>query len=142
MLNQIFDSLAFNNLQGSIPTELGTLTELELLWLDENQLIGTIPTELSNLKYLTWLRLHKNDLTGMIPSEIGDLTRLTRLALHENSFSGQIPVEIAQLSNLGRSQDIRPLNYFVLLHARISFVSTPASWSRNRNFATRRCESI
>jgi len=41
------------------------------LSLAHNQLTGSIPPEIGDLTNLTWLQLHNNQLTGSIPSEIG-----------------------------------------------------------------------
>ena len=38
-----------NNLNGTIPTELGLLSKLEVLVLSSNQLSGTLPTSLASL---------------------------------------------------------------------------------------------
>jgi Leucine-rich repeat (LRR) protein len=45
------------------------------LWF--NDLTGTIPTELGNLSNLTTLYLYDNELTGSIPTELGNLSNLT-----------------------------------------------------------------
>ena len=42
-------NLEYVSLDGTIPTELGRLTKLEILDLELNKLSGTIPTELGNL---------------------------------------------------------------------------------------------
>ena len=42
-------SLSANNLTGTIPTELGLLSNLESLDMSSNQLIGTVPTSLMSL---------------------------------------------------------------------------------------------
>ncbi len=89
-----------NNLIGSIPTELGNLTNLEWLSLDDNALSGSIPTELGNLTNLTELWLNKNQLSGSIPTELGNLTNLTGLWLDKNQLSGSIPTELGNLTNL------------------------------------------
>ena len=60
-------SLSGNNLTGSIPAELGGLTELTELRLGRNQLSGAIPVELGNLRNLEVLRLGRNQLDGLVP---------------------------------------------------------------------------
>jgi Leucine-rich repeat (LRR) protein len=57
--------LSANNLQGSIPPELGQLTELRSLILRQNKLSGTIPAELTALPKLTNIDLSENELTGL-----------------------------------------------------------------------------
>jgi Leucine-rich repeat (LRR) protein len=42
-------SLSYNDLNGSIPSELGNLSQLTSLYLTDNQLTGSIPTELGIL---------------------------------------------------------------------------------------------
>ena len=93
-------SLAYNNLSGTIPAELGDLSELQRLWLQSNNLSGTIPAELGNLDSLEWLQLYENQLTGEIPAELGDLSELRQLYLWGNELSGEIPVELGNLANL------------------------------------------
>ena len=87
-------------LTGSIPPEIGCLTNLTNLWLYGNQLTGEIPPEIGNLTNLTDLDLSSNQLSGEIPSEIGNLTNLTGLWLYVNQLTGEIPSEIGNLTNL------------------------------------------
>lgn len=63
-------SLANNAISGSIPTEIGNLKGLRRLWLDNNQLTGTVPDELQNLNRLEVMELHGNDLNGSMPSDL------------------------------------------------------------------------
>ncbi|KAK3254682.1 hypothetical protein CYMTET_36111, partial [Cymbomonas tetramitiformis] len=42
-----------NNLDGTLPTELGELTGMMYLWLNNNNLEGTLPTQLGALTQLT-----------------------------------------------------------------------------------------
>ena len=96
---QILD-LSWNQLSGTIPASLGNLTNLQYLDLDGNQLTGTIPAELGNLASLDWLDLGNNQLSGTIPSSLGNLTNLTRLDLGNNQLTGTIPAELGDLSFL------------------------------------------
>ena len=89
-----------HGLQGSIPTELGSLTALRYLRLNNNALTGSIPTELGNLSNLESLTLYGNALTGLIPTELGSLTALRYLSLGGNELTGSIPTELGNLSNL------------------------------------------
>jgi Leucine-rich repeat (LRR) protein len=92
--------LKYYQLSGSIPKEIGNLTNLEYLVLGDNQLIGSIPPEIGNLTNLLTLDLSGNQLTGSIPPEIGNLTNLAALILAQNQLTGHIPKEIGNLTNL------------------------------------------
>ena len=93
-------SLESNGLTGSIPPEIGNLTNLTDLNICFTQLTGAIPSEIGNLTNLTNLDLSHIHLTGAIPSEIGNLTNLTDLHLGGNDLTGEIPPEIGNLNNL------------------------------------------
>ncbi|MEN8218677.1 MAG: leucine-rich repeat domain-containing protein [Pseudomonadota bacterium] len=93
-------SLRDNQLTGSIPSELGNLSNLSDLHLSDNELTGSIPSELGNLSNLSDLNLSDNELTGSIPSELGNLSNLRYLHLSSNELTGSIPSELGNLSNL------------------------------------------
>ena len=95
-------SLSFNELTGTIPTELGGLSNLESLDLSSNELTGTIPAGLGSLSNLESLDLSSNELTGSIPAELGGLANLKSLSLSFNELTGTIPAELGSLSNLER----------------------------------------
>ena len=92
--------LGGNQLTGEIPAELGNLTNLERLYLNDNQLTWEIPAWLGSLTNLEWLQLQYNQLTGSIPAELGSLTNLKRLFLNTNQLTGEIPAELGNLTNL------------------------------------------
>ncbi|MGD2085933.1 MAG: hypothetical protein PVH61_07100 [Candidatus Aminicenantes bacterium] len=93
-------NLYHNKLSGSIPPELGNLINLIDLDLYTNQLSGSIPPELGNLSNLLYLELDSNQLSGSIPPELGNLSNLEELWLNSNQLSGRIPPELGSLSNL------------------------------------------
>ena len=97
-------SLANNQLEGSIPTELSDLTNLIRLQLYGNRLKGSIPPEIGNLKNLVFLYLANNQLEGSIPPEIGELTKLEYIELGDNKLTGEIPSELGNLTNLIKLQ--------------------------------------
>ena len=90
-----------NELAGSIPPELGSLTELQQLSLSHNRLSGVIPSELDNLWNLWALSLEYNQLTGSIPG-LARLPNLRELMLYHNQLTGSIPPELGNNSRLRR----------------------------------------
>ena len=89
-----------HGLSGTIPPELGVLTNLTNLDLKKNNLTGPIPAELGGLSSLSDLLLFGNELSGAIPTELGDLASLTILDLADNRLSGSIPGRLGGLVNL------------------------------------------
>jgi len=66
------------------------------LYLAFNQLSGAIPPDLGNLNNLNFLSLNFNQLSGSIPSELGDLNLIT-LGLSDNLLSGCYDSNLANL---------------------------------------------
>ncbi|MFN4256948.1 MAG: leucine-rich repeat domain-containing protein, partial [Saprospiraceae bacterium] len=79
--------LSNNQLSGPIP-DLNQCSNLEWLWLGNNQLSGNIPN--FNLPNLQYLGLNPNNLTGNIP-DFGQCPNLMSLNLSDNDLSGNIP---------------------------------------------------
>ena len=93
-------NLKENILIGSIPSDLGNLSNLTELFLNDNQLTGVIPPELSGLMALEMLELSGNQLTGTIPSELIALTQLKFMFLKENLLNGSFPAFIGSMNSL------------------------------------------
>ena len=87
---------------GTIPENIGLLTNIDTLWLNDNNLSGEIPPSITNLTGLGHLYLQDNNLYGSIPYNIGDLNNLKYLSLDNNDFEGEIPQSIGNLTNLKR----------------------------------------
>lgn len=80
-----------NGLRGTIPVEIGELTELKRLDLSDNDLAGKIPGELGQLTFLNVLNLSRNNLKGEIPDELETLASLGQVYVKGNELTGCIP---------------------------------------------------
>mmetsp|Transcript_47898 Transcript_47898/g.116514 ORF Transcript_47898/g.116514 Transcript_47898/m.116514 type:complete len:290 (-) Transcript_47898:351-1220(-) len=95
---------------GELPSALGLLNQLAVLYAMENNFSSTLPSTLSDMVRLEELFLNGNSLFGAIPSELGRLDRsLKNLHLHCNFITGTIPSSLAQLTGLGSLQLSRNL---------------------------------
>ena len=96
-----------NGLVGSLPPEIGTLSDLRRLEIGGNGgLTGPIPFQLSSLADLEALHLQANGLTGSIPAGLGRLANLEELLLGSNPLGGQVPPELDNLTRL-RALELR-----------------------------------
>lgn len=102
-----------SDLSAIIPKAIGLYTGLESLEICyKRNLSGTIPDEIGNLTNLTYLRLMGNSLNGTIPDSIGNLTKLQTLDLANNAMNstyngyradglgGAVPESIGNLTEL------------------------------------------
>ena len=97
----IYIYLPNNNLNGSLPSEIGLLSELVEINVNDNQMIsGALPIELWNLSNLNRLYMWNTDVSGSIPSAISGLVSLEEIVLTYNQMSGPLPIELTQLPNL------------------------------------------
>jgi Leucine rich repeat len=93
-------ALGTNSLSGTLPLDLGYLTDLRRLYLYHNYLSGAVPTTIVSLRQLKDLELNENALSGPIPTEIWLLTLLESLLLASNQFTGQISSQLGKLTDL------------------------------------------
>eukprot|EP00300_Choanocystis_sp_HF-7_P016272 c19360_g1_i2.p1 GENE.c19360_g1_i2~~c19360_g1_i2.p1 ORF type:complete len:875 (+),score=187.56 c19360_g1_i2:214-2838(+) len=91
-------------LSGPIPSQLGLLTRLVYLYLDECFQCGQIPSQIGRLTSLLHLLMEQMELSGPVPSEIGRLTGLEYLSLYDNQLTGTIPSQIYKLTRLTELQ--------------------------------------
>ena len=83
-----------NQLNRSIPSSMGELQQLKVLWLDSNQLTGPIPNSLSGCQNLLMLSLTDNCINETIPPSLGELHQLQALYLTNNSLTGEKPQSV------------------------------------------------
>lgn len=88
------------NLGGTLPTEIGQLSGLNVLDIEVSNLRGTIPETIGLLQNLFVIDLNVNLMTGTLPESIYDLKNLRLLDLDRNNFVGTLSSSIAQLQNL------------------------------------------
>lgn len=114
-------------LKGSIPAEVGLLSNMEFFlvedmeitgpieevftkWhkvleirMNDNRLTGKVPDSLDlDNPLLAVLRLDKNQLSGPVPPSLGSLVGLKYLGLGENLLQNGIPTELGNLGNLSK----------------------------------------
>ncbi|KAF8401737.1 hypothetical protein HHK36_012683 [Tetracentron sinense] len=79
------------DIAGSLPEELGLLTDLALFHINSNSFTGTIPGSFQNLHLLYELDVSNNRFTGQFPCVILCLPSLRYLDIRYNDFEGSVP---------------------------------------------------
>jgi hypothetical protein len=70
--------LSNNQVSGTLSTEIGLVTEIERIMLEQNKLKGSIPTEIGLLDKLIFLSLAQNNgIDGLILTEMGNCRHLS-----------------------------------------------------------------
>ncbi|KAL0398447.1 UNVERIFIED_CONTAM: Receptor kinase-like protein Xa21 [Sesamum radiatum] len=87
-------------IKGSIPKEIGNISNLAFLYMDNNDFTGFIPTTIKGLKNLQLLSLLGNRLSGPIPDDICHLFSLGELTLSKNKIYGPVPACLGNLTSL------------------------------------------
>ena len=93
-------NLENNSFYNEISPEIGRLHRLQVLLLNNNTISGTIPSNLSSCANLRVFHVAVNNLVGEIPTELGTLSKLKIFAIHKNSLTGIIPHSFGNLSSL------------------------------------------
>ncbi|KAI5072980.1 hypothetical protein GOP47_0013086 [Adiantum capillus-veneris] len=86
--------LSFNQLSGSIPSEMGLWISLIILGLSHNKLTGALPSSFSKLAAINVLDISYNQLEGSLAVLSGS-NLLVGLDVSNNRFSGEIPGQLS-----------------------------------------------
>ncbi|XP_023520831.1 leucine-rich repeat receptor-like serine/threonine-protein kinase BAM1 [Cucurbita pepo subsp. pepo] len=95
---QVIDSCLARD--GSFPTQLSQLQNLQVLDLYNNNMTGDFPIVVTEMMSLRHLHLGGNFFAGAIPPEVGRMESLEYFAVSGNELGGSIPPEIGNLTNL------------------------------------------
>ena len=90
-----------NAFTGALPSEIGNMPKLRLLWMDGLSLSTTIPSEIGNLRESLWFWFAQGaGLKGAMPDSFYELTNLKKALLNNNELDGTLSPNVAQLTNL------------------------------------------
>ncbi|XP_016449272.1 LRR receptor-like serine/threonine-protein kinase HSL2 [Nicotiana tabacum] len=85
-----------------LPSSIGRLGKLRILYARFANLIGNIPDSIKDLKSIQNFDVAINNLTGKIPESIGELKTVEQIELFQNKFSGELPNTFSGLVSLFR----------------------------------------
>jgi hypothetical protein len=91
---------------GSIPADVGLLTNLTKLELYNTGVTGSLPSSMALLTRLTYVDVGGNKLNGTLPTFLGAWTDLENIDLLQNEFTGRFPFSIASSWSRLTSLDI------------------------------------
>jgi Leucine-rich repeat (LRR) protein len=131
-----------NNLDGTLLSTIGDLTELTWLFLWDNSLNGSLPTQLNNLtklqhlslggnnftslptltglQQLAWLHLWANQIAWTLPSWLGQMPQLSWVTLFNNLLTWPLPASWTGASKL---------RYLSLDNNPLASATLPTQWS-------------
>jgi Leucine-rich repeat (LRR) protein len=94
-------ALNFFPSSGTLPEEIGRLTDLDFFQLRPTRLQGTLPTELSLLTKLKVFQLEGSDISGTIANSLFETWQgVTYIGLFNNRLTGTLSTYIGMLSNV------------------------------------------
>lgn len=101
---QYLDISANPRISGTLPTEIGMLSQLLDLVLSSTSFHGTLPMELYSLSQLQDLKLDNCNFTGTLSPQIAHMAGLQNLVLAGNNFVGTLPEGLGRLKALIHAQ--------------------------------------
>ena len=93
-------NIGFNNITGTIPGTIESLSKLQVLQVYNNKFSGTIPDILWNMSTLVKFGSLSNYMEGSIPETVGNLVNLINFNVGQNKHDGTIPHSMSNLKLL------------------------------------------
>lgn len=87
-------------INGTLPSSIGDLTDLYMLSIFHSSLSSSIPEEICKLTKLNTLQLSGGDLTGSLPLNIGAMSGLNILSIDNNFLSHSLPRSLENINSL------------------------------------------
>lgn len=79
------------NIAGSLPEELGLLTDIALFHINSNRFYGSLPHSFNHLHLLHELDISNNQFSGTFPEVVLCIPSLKYLDIRYNNFQGNVP---------------------------------------------------
>ncbi|KAF3794524.1 putative LRR receptor-like serine/threonine-protein kinase [Nymphaea thermarum] len=92
-----------NQLEGTIPPELGNLSRIKRFWISGSNFTGSIPDFIGNWTSIQLLMIIGTSLQGPIPPSISALTNMTNLRITDLSGPGS---SFPDLRNMNKLQEL------------------------------------
>lgn len=98
--------LRANGLSGTIPDELGLLTNVyKEIHMGSNEMFGPVPSHIGMLSMLQRLSFESNELASTLPTELGQMTHIRSFDISSNyAIKGAFPTEFGRLTNIEKFQ--------------------------------------
>ena len=93
----LYSSRCIENIEVNLWGQCYSINETFKLNVSGSGLTGSIPVEIGQLTNLYSIDLSNNRLSGEIPAEIGNLHKLDFLYLQDNELSGEIPLSLIHI---------------------------------------------
>jgi Leucine-rich repeat (LRR) protein len=81
----------FNQMSGSLSSEIGLWSNLKFLGLNGNQFTGSLPTTIGLLTNANPVLFAQNRFTGTIPTEVNNFKWTAIVSYQDNEFTGTAP---------------------------------------------------
>lgn len=93
-------TLSGRGLHGDLPSQLWQLTRLASLTLSDAEFQGTLPSDIALLTDLQSFAVRRTNIGGAIPTQLGKLSQLRFLSLMFSKFDGTAPAAILRMPSL------------------------------------------